>query len=397
MKAYIVDTLLGPVAYDDDLNIVGLEAYPKRPEDLASKILEMSRDGFTEEVLRLCKRLVEEGYSKIVVEHEAEARAISEKISASVEVEAPSKAGRLARSSVASLLNVLGLSEKEYRRLVQEAALVAARSRIREEAARRDRFVAQAIDALDEIDKSINVSVSRIREWYGLHFPELDDLLPDHLAYVKFVYEIGLRRRASEASLLRLELPEPKAKQVADAARKSMGADVTEADLEPIKELAKLTMDMYGMRKYLETYIADAIQDVAPNIKELVGPLLGARLIALAGGLESLAKRPASTIQVLGAEKALFRALKTGGKPPKHGVIFQHPEIHRSPRWQRGKIARALAAKLSIAARVDAFTGDFIADSLKRDFEARVEEIRKKYAKPPAKRKEVVRRAGARR
>ena len=123
--------------------------------------------------------------------------------------------------------------------------------------------------------------------------------------------------------------------------------------------------------------------EVAPNIRGLVGPLLGARLISLAGGLSRLARLPASTIQVLGAEKALFRALRTGGRPPKHGVIFQYPAIHRSPRWQRGKIARALAAKLAIAARIDAFTGEYKADELKEELEKRIEEIKTLYAKPP--------------
>lgn len=127
------------------------------------------------------------------------------------------------------------------------------------------------------------------------------------------------------------------------------------------------------------------MKEVAPNLRELVGSSLGARLIALTGSLEGLAKKPASTIQVLGAEKALFRSLKTGARPPKHGIIFQHQYIHNAPRWQRGKIARALAGKLSIAARVDAFHGEFVADSLKKILDKRVEDIQKKYSKPPVK------------
>jgi len=147
--------------------------------------------------------------------------------------------------------------------------------------------------------------------------------------------------------------------------------------------LAKLYLDMQAIRGNLTDYIDDAMKDVAPNIRELTGSLLGARLIALAGSLMKLALMPASTIQVLGAEKALFRALRGKGKPPKHGVIFQHPEIFRSPRWQRGKIARALAAKLAIAAKADAFTGNFIAPRLKEEFMRRVQEVKTIYAKPP--------------
>jgi rRNA biogenesis protein Nop56/Nop58 len=130
---------------------------------------------------------------------------------------------------------------------------------------------------------------------------------------------------------------------------------------------------------------------VAPIVTELVGPLLAARLISLAGSLEELATMPASTIQVLGAEKALFRALRTGGRPPKHGIIFQYPDIFRAPRWQRGKIARALASKLAIAAKVDAFSGRFIGDRLREELQQRIAEIKKVYAAPPKRKEEKVR------
>ncbi|RLE52876.1 MAG: C/D box methylation guide ribonucleoprotein complex aNOP56 subunit [Candidatus Methanomethylicota archaeon] len=396
LRAYVVDTVLGVLAYDDDLNLIGAETYPRDAGVIAKKLLSLEQEGYTGELMSLCRKLVDSGYKEIVVEHEGEARAISENFPVHVRVEAPSKAGRFVRANVIAVAKSLGFSDEEYLRILHEASMDAVRDRIKVEAARRDRFVAQAVEALDELDKNINITVSRVREWYGLHFPELDDLLPENRDYVRLVYELGSRRKIDVKALTRIGFSEGKAKQIADAAAKSMGAEVSEADLDPIRKLAKLAIDMYDLRKYFEAYISDTMQEVAPNIRELVGPLLGARLIALAGGLENLAKKPASTIQVLGAEKALFRALRTGGKPPKHGVIFQYPEVHRSPKWQRGKIARALAAKLSIAARVDAFTGEFIADQLKRDFEERVAEIKQKYAKPPGKKKKekVAKKAG---
>jgi len=120
-------------------------------------------------------------------------------------------------------------------------------------------------------------------------------------------------------------------------------------------------------------------------MSSLVGPMLSARLISIAGGLENLAKMPASTVQVLGAEKALFRSLKTGARPPKHGVIFQYGAIHQSPRWQRGKIARALSGKLSIAARLDYFGGEFKGEVLRGQLEKKIKEISEKYGAPPAR------------
>jgi nucleolar protein 56 len=162
-----------------------------------------------------------------------------------------------------------------------------------------------------------------------------------------------------------------------------MGAELTEADLLQIQFLAKNTLDMYKLREGMETYIDKTMEEVAPNTKTIVGALLGARLIAIAGGLQNLARKPSSTMQVLGAEKALFRSIKTGARPPKHGLIFQHTLIHDAQRWQRGKIARAIAGKLAIAVRTDAFAGKYAGDKLKKALDKRIEEIRKKYPEPP--------------
>jgi nucleolar protein 56 len=141
----------------------------------------------------------------------------------------------------------------------------------------------------------------------------------------------------------------------------------------------------------MESYVDKTMKEVAPNTRAVAGALLGARLIAIAGSLQNLAMRPASTIQVLGAEKALFRSLKTGARPPKHGLIFQHTLLHDAKRWQRGKIARAIAGKLAIAARTDAFGGRYVGDSLKADIEKRLAEIREKYKEPPSPKEKHVR------
>ena len=132
------------------------------------------------------------------------------------------------------------------------------------------------------------------------------------------------------------------------------------------------------------------MEEVAPNTKAVAGALLGARLIAIAGSLQNLAMRPASTIQVLGAEKALFRSLKTGARPPKHGLIFQHALLHDAKRWQRGKIARVIAGKLAIAARADAFGGRYVGDKLKADIDKRIAEIQEKYKEPPPPKEKTV-------
>jgi nucleolar protein 56 len=164
-----------------------------------------------------------------------------------------------------------------------------------------------------------------------------------------------------------------------------MGAELLDSDLKQIREICERTLQLYDARYSLEKYTDGLMGEVAPNIEALAGPTLGARLVSLAGGLSNLAKMPSSTIQVLGAEKALFRSLRTGARPPKHGVIFQHRFVHDAKRWQRGRIARALAGKLAIAARSDAFSGKYIGDTLREDLEKRVEEIKEKKYKPKPK------------
>jgi nucleolar protein 56 len=258
-----------------------------------------------------------------------------------------------------------------------------AKIRVKRAIEKRDLVIAQAIQTLDDLDKTINLFMSRVREWFGIHFPELDRLLEKHETYARLVVNLGFRENFTAEKLEKEGLPKLKAEQIANAAQSSMGADLAEVDLTQIQVLSRSVLNLYELRQRLEDYIDSAMEEVAPNIKALTGALLGARLIALAGGLTNLAKMPASTLQVLGAEKALFRSLKTGTKPPKHGIIFQHAFLHEAKKWQRGKIARALAGKLAIAARTDAFGGRYIGEELRADLEKRVEEILQKYAEPP--------------
>ncbi|MGI0059657.1 MAG: NOP5/NOP56 family protein, partial [Nitrosotalea sp.] len=149
-----------------------------------------------------------------------------------------------------------------------------------------------------------------------------------------------------------------------------------------VQGIAKQILDLFDLRQSLEKHIESQMELVAPNISVILGSAVGARILAKAGSLKRLATMPASTIQVLGAEKALFRALKTGAQPPKHGLLFQHQLVHAAPRWQRGKIARAIAAKAAIGARVDVF-GAGRNDTLLEKLNIRVTEIGEKYKDQP--------------
>ena len=212
----------------------------------------------------------------------------------------------------------------------------------------------------------------------------MDRIVEKHDTYARLVAKLGDRRNFTKENLVSEGMPSPTVDQLATASRKSMGGQIEESDLQVLKSFCELMLELYKFRTKSESYIDEVLKQVAPNMTAIVGAPLSARLISIAGSLDNLAKMPSSTLQVLGAEKALFRSLKTGARPPKHGVIFQHTAIHQSPRWQRGKIARTLSGKLSIAARVDAFGGAFVGEQLRDNVNKKIDEIKEKYKAPPS-------------
>jgi nucleolar protein 56 len=359
--------------------------FNKKPDEAAKAIVEIESGKAVKEVAELVSHLMGMGYNAFVFENPLLAADVKEKFGVEVEVSKVSEAGELLRANMEGFAIETGFVKdyEEFRVWAHNVTMEVAKLRVKRAVEKRDLIIAQAIQTLDDLDKTINLFMSRVREWYGIHFPELDRLLEKHETYARLVVNLGVRENFTAEKLEKEGLPESKAEQIAKSAQTSMGADLAEVDLAQIQALGRTVLNLYELRQRLEDYIDSAMEEVAPNIKALTGALLGARLIALAGGLTNLAKMPASTLQVLGAEKALFRSLKTGTKPPKHGIIFQHAFLHEAKKWQRGKIARALAGKLAIAARTDAFGGRYIGEELKDDLEKRVEEIRQKYAEPP--------------
>ncbi|MDQ3975610.1 MAG: ribonucleotide-diphosphate reductase subunit beta [Thermoproteota archaeon] len=273
-------------------------------------------------------------------------------------------------------------NEQDAMQALREFAINLSSSRVKEASEKLDLHIIQSINALDELDKIINTVGARMREWYGLHFPELDNLVSSIVVYSEIVSKAGLRENIFVEILQSIGLPEKKVEVILDAAKRSKGGDMTPENLAIVKRLADQVIAQSDLRRVLAEHIEAAMETVAPNVKELLTAAVGARIISKAGSLARLATLPASTIQILGAEKALFRALKTGARPPKHGLLFQHPLIHSAPKWQRGKIARAVASKVAIAARIDYYRhngkDNIVSDKLK----IRIEEIREKYKEP---------------
>src|SRR6185312_5759884 len=230
-------------------------------------------------------------------------------------------------------------------------------------------------------DFALSLSSSRVTEWYGLHFPELDNMIDTSSGYSKIVIA-GKRDNITQNTYLDAGFPEEKAEMLSLLQKKSRGGQISDENLAIVQNIAKQILELFDLRQSLEKHIESQMQLIAPNISVILGSAVGARILAKAGSLKRLASMPASTIQVLGAEKALFRALKTGAQPPKHGLLFQHQLVHAAPRWQRGKIARAIDAKAAIGARVDVF-GAGRNDTLLEKLNIRVTEIGVKYKDQP--------------
>ncbi|OJJ78494.1 RNA-processing protein NOP58 [Aspergillus glaucus CBS 516.65] len=216
-----------------------------------------------------------------------------------------------------------------------------------------DTMIVQAIALLDDLDKELNTYAMRVKEWYGWHFPELAKILNDNLAYARLVLKMGMRANWESSDLAEI-LPEEIEGAVKNAADRSMGTEISQEDLENIQALAEQVVGFSEYRQQLASYLTSRMNAIAPNLTALVGDLVGARLIAHAGSLTNLSKSPASTLQILGAEKALFRALKTKHDTPKYGLIYHASLIGQATGKNKGKMARVLAAKASLGLRVDA-------------------------------------------
>lgn len=271
--------------------------------------------------------------------------------------------------------------ENEAMEKLRDFAINLSSSKVTEISSNPDLHIIQGINTLDEVDKIINGISSRLREWYGLHFPELDNLIDSIIGYSQIVLA-GKREELDEKVFSDAGFPSSKSEMLSLVKEKSRGGDISKENLSIVQDLAKQIIELHDLRKKLENHIEKQMKEIAPNLSVILGPSVGARILARAGSLKKLATMPASTIQVLGAEKALFRSLKTGSQPPKHGLLFQHSTVHAAPRWQRGKLARAIAAKSAIAARVDVYGGG-LNETLLDKLNIRVKEISEKYAVPP--------------
>jgi nucleolar protein 56 len=353
MRAYIVTTFIGSFGIDEQSKVVAFRPFPRNPEKMAEK-LKTSEIELIEEEKQLMQDLWKKKFKDFVftvrkpgVKH--------------------AEPNNLAEQFAKENLRKLAVEKKfvkdqtEFNQLLTKVNLELTKVKIKK-AVERDSLIIQTNGAIEELDKSINILVERLREFYGLHFPEMDRLIPDHEKYAKIIERFGSRQS--------IDYPE-----LSQFKEKSMGVDLTEDDIKIIQSLAIQILSLYKLRESMSNYLEKLLKEVAPNFSELAGTVLAAKLIARAGGLDKLAKMTSSTIQLLGAEKALFRYLHGKGKSPRFGILFNHQLVQNAPEKLKGRIARVLASKLSIAAKMDYYSKEYKADKLKQEIQERVKEI----------------------
>jgi nucleolar protein 56 len=340
---FLITEWFGAFLLDDEGNVKDQRLFTKDAASLA-QVLHQLADG---------KVLQEETDLAAIAAGEIKVREVrQQRLSGATHVDsAPTLADRAKE---------LGYSSK----LLHEATIELGRIGVRTAYSRHDMHVVQAVDAIDELTEQSNILVERLREWYGLHFPEFVDSQNRNEEVATLVSMHGQRDAIEKAA--------PQYSTV-----NSMGGPLTPSDEAAVRALAKSASTLYATRAELEKYVDEVMVEVAPNVAILLQPVLAARMLRQAGGLRRLATMPAGTIQTLGAEKALFRHIKEGKRPPKHGFLMQHPLVHRAPRHHRGALARSLAAKVALAARADMFTKSTgLGQKLSEQFAKRADELK---------------------
>jgi len=299
----------------------------------------------------LKKVIAEDAHEKLAVADAKLGNSIQDKLQLNCVYD--SKISELMRCIRSQVSGLISGSDKEMAAMELGLAHSLSRYKLKFSPDKIDTMIVQAVSLLDDLDKELNNYIMRCREWYGWHFPELGKIITDNLAFVRTVELMGTRENAKTMDLSDV-LPEEIEEKVKEAAEISMGTEISEEDILNIKHLCQQVVEIQEYRGQLYEYLKNRMMAIAPNLTVLVGELVGARLIAHAGSLMNLAKHPASTVQILGAEKALFKALKTKHDTPKYGLIYHAQLVGQAGTKLKGKVSRMLAAKASLATRVDA-------------------------------------------
>ncbi len=369
MEFYITQCIAGFIAFDEDLQIADYKLFTE--DEVVSNLIKIEENEILDEEIELINgiKLDSIDEDKIIIETTKRKSQYKELENyENIEVKTPNKGGEHLRSNIDKVFEEIGFSKSqdEITQIYEKLAIY----KIKKSSQEEDKLLIQAINSVDDIDESISKLVERIRDWYTIYFPEMDTI-SNNETYIKLIAESENREDILENFM----------EHFSEEIEESTGADIEEDDLLMLKSFAESIYSLQKSRKELETYIDSKMEAIAPNLRDLLGSTLGAKLIAHIGSIKRLATYPASVIQIMGAEKAIFRHLKTGERPPKHGLIFQHPSVRGAKWWNRGKIARNLALKITLAVRKDVFSGEYD-PNIAEDYLKKVEQIEKENPFP---------------
>ena len=350
MQCYITYCIKGFLAFNSDDELISEKLFPE--DEIIQRLAEIDDKKIVKEEAEIIEEVLKE-YDEVIIETN---KRLSDYNNEKVKIQTPNHAGEYLRNNY----DKFGMNSDEISEIYQDLAIY----KIKKESATEDKHLIQAINSIDEIDETISKLIERIREWYALYFPEMD-IIKNNETYIKLISQ-----NKTKDEIIK-EKPDAFPNNIID-----IEDDINPEDLEIMNNYAKSIFELQKSRKNIEEYIDHKMEDIAPNLRLLVGPTLGAKLISHAGGIKRLAMYPSSTVQIMGAEKALFRHLKSGDRPPKYGLIYQHPQVRGAKWWNRGKIARMLAGKISLAVRRDVFTKT-IDENVSEEFKEKAEEIEK--------------------
>ncbi|MFX0070450.1 MAG: C/D box methylation guide ribonucleoprotein complex aNOP56 subunit [Candidatus Hermodarchaeota archaeon] len=389
MKCYITDTLVGIFAFDETGTTVNFIDFENDDQKTIEFFQSLESEEIKKEYEDFLFELKNTGFDEFVFDNKQLESLTSEKLGYTTMLEPNSLEFKNYRFNLEDHLRNIGLSLSKEQILekfkrVNEQLI---KRKVSQAGEQSDTIIMQIIETTDLLKKSISLFSNRLREWYGLHFPELTDkLIEDNIQLAKLIKILGNRENYTSTNLNQnFEYSENLTDILVKKASESMGANF---DLKIVQDYGDQILSLDAYRDELEIYLEELMEKTAPNLNAIVGALIGAKLIAKAGSLKKLAYMPASRIQLLGAEKALYRFLKTGEKRPKHGLIFQWRQIRGSKPWLRGKISRTIAGKIGLASKIDYFGGEYMGDILLKDIEEKIKEIELKYPNPPKKKTE---------
>ena len=350
MECYITYCVKGFLAFNSENELISEKLFPEN--EILNRLADIDDKKIVTEEMEIIDE-VSKDYDEILIEsNKRKSDYNNEKIT----IKNPNPAGEYLRGNY----DEFGLDSEEITEIYRNLAIY----KIKKESASEDKHLIQAINSIDEIDESISKLIERIREWYALYFPEMD-VIKNNETYIKLISQNKTKEKIVEAK------PDAFPADII-----GLEDDFNPKDIEIMNNYANSIYEMQQTRKNIEEYVDFKMQEIAPNLRLLVGASLGAKLISHAGGLKRLAMYPSSTVQIMGAEKALFRHLKSGDRPPKYGLIYQHPQVRGAKWWNRGKIARMLAGMISHAVRRDVFTKTFD-ENVFEEFKSKAEEIEK--------------------